>query len=1198
MNTAQIKTYAPKARRDFIKAVTSRAHLLGLDSNADKTKPVDIKGDVAFINGHVFPAKVGTLRKKIEARISKEGFEQVMEHVAYTWFNRFMALRYMELHGYLSHGCRVLSNPSGSSIPEILEHVTDIELPGLNKEEVVELKLAGNKDEELYALLIKAQCHALHRAMPFLFEKLDDETELLLPDNLLHTGSVIRGLVEEIDEDSWDKVEIIGWIYQFYISEKKDQVIGKVVKSEDIPAATQLFTPNWIVKYMVQNSLGRKWLATYPDSSLRAKMEYYIEPAEQTPEVQAELDAITPKTLNPEEITLLDPACGSGHILVEAYDVFKEIYLERGYRTKDISRLILEKNLYGLDIDDRAAQLTGFTLMMKARADSHNIFNLEQPIDLSHFRSIVSSACLDGNVIADALLKETTIPMVDEGLLFPENRRQQVITITEKSNVQRKDIIALVDLFKDGKTFGSLITVSDDLAGQLPAIYDLVNKGYRTDWNKQDKAEKLKPIVEQAIILANKYDHIVANPPYMVSQAMNQALKVYAKENYPISKSDLFSMFMERGFDLVKVDLGYIAMITQQSWMFLCSYESLRKRVFNSATIISMAHNGFGAFGADFGTTCFAILNKKITKYRGTFISLREEKNVEDKRELFLSGNNRFVVQYNDFQKIPGIPVAYWISNQFRLAFKHRPLKETAITREGMVTGNNELYLRFWYEISTEHIYVNASDRQDADASQRKWFPYIKGGAFRKWAGNKDYVVNWQHDGKHIRETIDLDAGRVRGSKFNLDYIFKPNVSWSALTAGYFSARVSHGGALFDSTGPACFPDPEYLFVIAGFLNSIVASKLLQIINPTVRFLPGDIGSLPLVKLEESKRSMAATIAEEAVKITEEDDNQFETSYLFTRSPFLLIKDKEDTISELWLKWKDLLENRIKNLCIIECQNNRVFIEAYGLQDELIPEVTKEQITLTLADKEGELKRLISYMIGCVMGRYSLDEPGIIYAHSGNYNFDSTRYETFLADEDGIVPITDMPWFEDDATNRFVEFIKIVWPEEYLVENLQFVAESIDPKSNEASEDTIRRYLSTSFFKDHLKTYKRRPIYWLFSSGKNKAFECLVYLHRYNESTLSRMRSSYVIPLQGKISARIDFLIHEIAAAQSTATKRKLSKELDVLVKKQSELKTFDEELRHYADQKITLDLDDGVKVNYTKFGNLLAEVKAVTGKD
>jgi SAM-dependent methyltransferase len=643
MNTAQIKAYAPQARRDFIKAVTSRGHLLGLDSKPEKIKPVVVKGDVAFINGQVFPAKVSTLRKSLEARISKEGFDQVMEHVAYTWFNRFMALRYMELHGYLSHGCRVLSNPSGSPIPEILEHALDIELPGLNREEVMELKLAGNKDEELYALLIKVQCHALYRAMPFLFERLDDETELLLPDNLLSSGSVVRKLVEEIDEDSWDKVEIIGWIYQFYISEKKEQVIGKVVKSEDIPAATQLFTPNWIVKYMVQNSLGRMWLATYPDSPLRAKMEYYIEPAEQTPEVQAQIDAITPKSLNPEEITLLDPACGSGHILVEAYDIFKEIYLERGYRTKDIPRLILEKNMYGLDIDDRAAQLTGFALMMKARADNHNLFNLEKPIDLGHFRSIVSSAGLDAEVIADALLKETTRPLVDDGLLFPETKKQQVLVITEKPEVKREHVIAMVDLFRNAKTFGSLITIPDDLVAQLPALYDLVNKDYRDDWNKQDKAEMLKPIVEQASILARKYNCVVANPPYMGNKGMTENLKELARTQFLSGRSDLFAMFIEQGLTLTK-NTGLCSMVTMHSWMFLSSFEDMRKRILDQSTISVLAHFGAKAFteisGEVVQTAAFSFYRKHINGYIPSFDRLVDVC-AEEKKSILASGSTR-----------------------------------------------------------------------------------------------------------------------------------------------------------------------------------------------------------------------------------------------------------------------------------------------------------------------------------------------------------------------------------------------------------------------------------------------------------------------------------------------------------------------------------------------------------------------------
>lgn len=1199
MNTAQIKAYAPKARRDFIQAVTNRARLFGLAEDPKNIKPMVIKGDVALINGNAFPAAIGRLRERIEARIRKDGFAYVMEQVAYTWFNRFMALRYMELHGYLSHGYRVLSNRDGSLIPEILDHAMDIDLPGLNRDEVIELKLAGNRDEELYALLIKAQCHALHNAMPFLFERIDDETELLMPDNLLHSGSVIRKLVEEIDEESWEKVEIIGWIYQFYISEKKEQVIGKVVKSEDIPAATQLFTPNWIVKYMVQNSLGRKWLATYPDSPIRKKMEYYIEPAEQDPDVQAAIDADTPKALNPEEITLIDPACGSGHILVEAYDIFKEIYLERGYRTRDIPRLILEKNLYGLDIDDRAAQLTGFALMMKARADNRRIFEMDPPIDLRHFRSIKSSACIDGAVIADALVRETEKPIVDDDLLFPETRKQQILTVPEKTIVTREDIFSLVELFKHGKTFGSLIMVPEDLAAKLPAMHDLVNKDYHGDWNRQDKAQQFRPFVEQAIILARKYDCVVANPPYMGWNGMNVQLKTFLQKIYKDMRSDLFSAFIIRIMEMTIKD-GFLGMMTPFNWMFLSSFEKLRYKILDMYTLTSLVRPEFHAFfDSAYVSICgFSLKANTTSKFKGTFIDLGEFYGTDIQPLKTLEGIKNpscgwcYSASAEDFKKIPGAPIAYWETDRIReIFYKTDSLDKYAKIGKGLDTGNNDRFLKLWFEVSR---------------TSTKWIPCLKGGPFRKWYGNFDYVINWGNDGEELKTFV---GSNLR----NANNYFKSGITWTRVSCKSTAFRRFDEGFVFESTGPCIFPQEIDKDALTAFLNSKLIIKLLKIIAPTLDFQSGHICKIPCLPRVISISSIKEN-ASRCIDISRIDWDFFENSWDFSVLPLREKNFQRDYLEKSYFVVCDHWRSITQEMQRLEEENNRIFIEAYGLQDELTPEVPLNEITLTCnpyyrygnnrSEEELEvllqadtMKELISYSIGCMMGRYSLDEQGLIYAHSGNIGFDPNRYKTFPADEDGIVPIMDINWFEDDATNRFVEFIKIAWPEEHLDENLKFIAESLGPKAGETPKEAIRRYMSTGFFRDHLKMYKRRPIYWLFSSGKHKAFECLVYLHRYNESTLSRMRSSYVTPLQGKINSRIEYLEHESKQADSTATLRDINKKLDLLRKKQLELRAFDDELRHFADRKISIDLDDGVKVNYGRFGNLLAEVKAVTGK-
>lgn len=1179
MNKAKLKTYAPQARKDFIAAVTQRANLLGLSESAGKFEalPAERRGDVVLIAGREWPASVAQQRDRLVRRIQRDGFGFTCEAVAYTWFNRFAALRYMELHDYLGHGHRVLSSATAGGLPDILAHAADLaasrELPGLDAAHIAELKLAGNKDGELYRLLLVAQCNALSAAMPFLFERIDDETELLLPDNLLRTDSVIAKLVAEIPEEDWAEVEIIGWLYQFYISEKKDQVIGKVVKSEDIPAATQLFTPNWIVQYLVQNSVGRLWLMANPTSTLKSEWPYYIEPAEQTPEVNAQLDALIQTrmaedggSLNPESITVLDPACGSGHILVEAYALLKGIYLERGYRLRDIPRLILEKNLYGLDIDDRAAQLAGFALLMKARADDRRLFNDPPRLNVL---SLQESKGLDLDELA---------------------------THVAPFGVQRATVKALRDTFEHAKTFGSLIQIPDALNTQLPTLAEALGKANETgDLYAQAAAQDLIPLVEQAQVLGRKFDAVVANPPYMGGKGMNRALKEFAKASFPDSKSDLFAMFIERGFAWCKPN-GFNSMVTMQSWMFLSSYESMRASLLERQTLACMVHMGNGVMGIAFGTAATILVNSHVDGYQGSF-SYCENEDIDEngKPRYFPIKNDRLrTARLNDFKGIPGVPFAYWTSLAFRRVFKFPLLKTYAVTREGMVTGNNELYLRYWHEVAHTNISFDSHNRIEALNSRKRWFPYIKGGGYRKWSGNREFVVDWQDDGRRIRETVDVDTGRIRGSKFNLDYIFKPNVSWSALNASYFGARLTNGCSLFDSTGPACFPEAEVIHYINGVLNSVVAVEVLKIINPTVRFLPGDIGNIPVAKLDDSDLGRIKIISARAVSISDEDDFESETSSLFSTFPMVIFS--ESNLLSAWCRWKQVVEDRESELLNVEIENNRILIKAYGLEGELSADVPKDQITLCKVDREEGVQRLISYAIGCMMGRYSLDEPGLIYAHAGNVGFDPTRYKTFPADADGIVPITDELWFEDDAANRVREFLRAVWGADTLDENMTWLAESLGTKANETPDETLRRYLADKFFKDHLQTYKKRPIYWLFSSGKQGAFQALVYLHRYHEGTLARLRAEYVVPLTGKMQTRIDMLEKDAAAAPSTAARNKLNKQIEKLRKKHVELLAYDEKLRHYADMRISLDLDDGVKVNYGKFGDLLAEVKAVTG--
>ena len=1182
MSRNTLEAYAQKARRDFIAAVTDRAAFYGL--TAKIIEPVVEQGDVTLIGTRAFPRNVAKPRERLEKQIRHDGFEQVMEAMAYTWFNRFAAIRYMELHGYLDHGYRVLSHPEDQDQPEILEHVADVNLPGLDRERAVELKLDGAQDEELYRLLLKAQCNALHQAMPFLFEHIGDETELLLPANLLHTDSLIRQLVESIDESAWGQIEIIGWLYQFYISEKKDEVIGKVVASEDIPAATQLFTPNWIVKYLVQNSLGAQWMRTYPSSQLKGQMDYYIEPAEQTDEVKAQLAAITPGTLNPEALTLIDPASGSGHILVEAYELFKAIYLERGYRQRDVAQLILEKNLFGLDIDGRAAQLTGFALMMKGRADDRRLF--EQGVKL--------------NVIA----------LVDS-TRFDAERLAQSVKLSDY-RLQLGDLTELKKLFEHATTFGALIQMPKGLVAKLPALKRLSETSGQ-DLFVVDELKILAQLVQQAELLAAQYDAVVANPPYMGSRGMNALVKNFFKDLFPDAKSDLFACFIERGYTLAK-DVGHNAMVTMQSWMFLSSFEEMRERMLRDKTITTMAHFGAQAFGSISGavvqTAACVLENRSPQSYRPVFFRLLDG-GEESKQTALAHGENRFDnTAQVEFKKIPGSPVAYWVSERMRSVFEEGTLLGKLVdVRQGLATANNDQFLRRWHEVDHGKCAYGCESRDAAAQSGKKWFPYNKGGEFRKWYGNQEYLVNWEYDGRAIRAFGTENGGRARSRAQNTEFYFQESLTWSDVTSGPVSFRVNDSGGIHDVAGMSAFSFRGLgRSLLAGYCNTPIVLAIARTTNPTLHFQIGNFVNIPFIETVVENLSLNVTKnVDRLVRTTVIDWNAYERSWGFESLPIMMVSsDATPTLESSYTGWAALNRETIAEMKRLEEENNHLFIDAYGLRDELTPDVPVEQVTLTvnpayryggkLTEEEqwtcfqrDTMKELVSYAIGCMMGRYSLDAPGLIYARSGNVGFDASRYTTFPADSDGIVPLTDIEWFDDDAAHRLIEFISVAWDKAHLEDNLAFLADNFSPKKNESSRETLRRYLCDSFFKDHLQTYRKRPIYWLFSSGKQKVFQCLVYLHRYNEGTLARMRTEYVIPLQGKLASRVRRLEGDIDAAASTAHRKRLEKERATLVKQQPELREFDEKLRHYADQRISLDLDDGVKVNYGRFGDLLA---------
>ena len=1201
METSNIKSYAPKARVAFMDEVAKRLNTFGISANKKgELQVVDalVQGSVLQIGDNNFDSKLAPARQRLVERSEQLGYAQLVEQVAYTWFNRLCAIRYMEIHGYLGHGFRVLSHPNGDKRFEILDHAQDAaEDLGLDRDRIIDLMLAGDKNEELYRELLLGQCHKLHEAMPFLFEALNDETELLLPDNLTRTDSILRGLVDSIPEEDWQQVEIIGWLYQSYISEKKDQVIGKVVKTEDIPAATQLFTPNWIVKYMVQNSLGAQWFATYPDSPLKAQMEYYIEPAEQTDEVNAQLKAITPESLNPEELTLIDPASGSGHILVEAYDLFKAIYLERGYRQRDIAKLILQNNLFGLDIDQRAAQLTGFALMMKGREDDRRLF--ERRIKLN-IMAMHNSNGLDPNTLA-----------------------QGINLASYQLNAD--DLTEFIKLFEHAHDFGSLIQIPPHLADKLPGFNNLVqSETHNPDLFVSEALQQLKPLVAQANILAAQYDAVVANPPYMGSKGMNTVVKKFAKDNYKGYEKDLFSAFIDRDLTFSKPH-GRLGFMSPFVWMFISSHEHLRTRLIDSETITSLVQLEYSGFdGATVPICTFTLQKGHVKGQKGCFIKLSDFRGSANQGPKTLEAiNNRdcgwfFETAQNEFKKIPGSPVAYWLSEILTLSFsENKKIADEGPVRIGLQTGENNRFLRFWWEVSINKFCPSFESNSKPTPEGIKWFPYNKGGQFKKWIGGQDFVVNWSDNGREIIEYQEyLNSIKPANSRMGIanssELYFKESISWSKVTSGGISFRLFTTGYIFDVAGPSFFPFSNIKYYL-GLLNSKVIPSIVAALSPTLNYEAGSIRAIPVII---NKVGAIEENVEEILKINIRDENTWD----FQSFPLLFnASESTPTLETSYKAWISQNQATIAEMQRLEEENNRLFIYAYGLQDELTPEVPIEQITLTVNPayrygvkgteqerntrfRSDTMTELVSYTIGCMMGRYSLDQDGLVYAHAGNEGFDASLYKTFPADSDGIVTIMDDEWYKDDACNRVVEFVKTVWGEENLTENLQFIADSlclnaIIPRKSETAVETIRRYLSTKFYKDHMQTYKKRPVYWLFSSGKEKAFECLVYLHRYNESTLSRMRTEYVTPLMGKYQAYAEQLDKQLEMAESTQDKKRLERDLKSINKKQSELREFDDKLKHYADMRISIDLDDGVKENYGKFGDLLAEVKKITGE-
>lgn len=1135
MDKNAIKKYAVWARNELIERVSQKADQYEISADADPT------ADSA--HGVLLTADEKKQRAALIAQVKEKGQDQVMEEVAYTWFNRFSALRFMEVNNYLPSRVRVFTDEEGAFKPEILTEAIHLELKGLDMERVYALKDA-NDDDALFKYLIITQCNALSGVLPGMFQKIADYTELLFPDNLLREGSVIEQMVTTISEADWkDQVQIIGWLYQYYNTEPKDRVFAdlkknKKITKEKIPAATQLFTPDWIVRYMVENSLGRLWVEGHPNDDLKASWKYYLDEAEQEPEVQKQLDDIKKEyaALTPEEIRCIDPCMGSGHIICYMFDVLMQIYEAYGYTTRDAVSSIVKNNLYGLDIDDRASQIAYFSVMMKAcQYDRRFLSRGIQP----HVYAIMESNGFDTN-------------MID--------------TFTGGRKELKSALNSLISDLHDAKEYGSILDVKPVDFPALYARFDEIRNGNPNLYTYQ-VLDELLPFVRMAEVMAQKYHAVVTNPPYMGSSGMSGKLSEFIKKHYPDSKSDLFAVFIERCGQMVKKDY-YQAMITQHAWMFLSSFEKLRKKMLQKTTI-NMAHLGARAFeeigGEVVQTTSFVLMNCSIQNYKGIYCRLIEPTTQQGKEDMFLRGDNRFKSSKSNFSKIPGSPVAYWANNKVIASFKNKLFYDYTISDGQNKTGNNAKFVRFFWEVSGHKV-----------GKDKKWLFYAKGGGYRKWYGNLIDVVNWSPEARAFYKKDHI-------CRIIPEYLwYAKGITWGLVTSALPSFRVLPEEATFVVGGSSIFfMDYKHYYYFLALLNSKVFLSIVQMLNPTLNFQVKDIRSMPIVLENADEVQM---LSKETVKLSEADWDSFETSWDFQKHP--LIRNTA-TIADAFAQWQTECNDRFSQLKVNEEELNRIFIDIYGLQDELTPEEDDKDVTVRKADLGRDIRSFVSYAVGCMMGRYSLDVDGLAY---GGGDWDDSKYKTFIPDKDAIIPITDDEYFTDDIVGRFVEFVRTVYGDDTLEENLKFIADALDGKGS-TSREVIRNYFLNDFYKDHCKTYQKRPIYWLFDSGKKNGFKCLIYMHRYQPDTIARIRTDYVHEQQARYRTAISGLERQISGA-STSDRVRLNKQLEKLKDQAEETRLYEEKIHHLADQMISIDLDDGVKHNYAIFQDVLAKIK------
>ena len=1183
MDKNAIKKFAVWARTELI----ARVSLKGVEYGITEDNIEDANAD--SVGGKVLTADEKKQRQALIAEINDKGYKQVMEEVAYTWFNRFSALRFMEVNGYLPSHVRVFTDEENHFKPQIITEAIHLDLDGLDMEKVYELKDA-EKTEELYKYLLIVQCNALNMILPGMFQKIADYTELLLPDNLLREGSVIQQMIELIPEDDWkDAVQIIGWLYQYYNSEKKDDIFAALKKNvkitkENIPAATQLFTPDWIVHYMVENSLGRLWLEGHPDIKSQllpteeeqsayaagnrdqedTKWHYYLEEAEQEPEVQAQLAEIRKEyaALTPDQLKVIDPCSGSGHILAYMFDVLMKIYESYGYTTREAVASIVENNLYGLDIDDRAAQLAYFAVMMKARQYDRRFFSRGiQP----HVYAIVESNHVDKFVVdyfcnGDMKLTAAMDTIISE--------------------------------LHDAKEYGSILTVTPQ---DWSALYDrFAEITEDINMSRETALRELLPLVQVAEALAQKYDVVVTNPPYMGASNMNPKLNEFIKNNYADYKSDFFSAFVIHASQMTKQS-GYCGFFTPYVWMFISAYEKMRNYLYNRTAVETLIQFEYSAFEEATVPVCtFAFQNRYVQK-KGCYLRLvdfRGGMEVQRQKTLEAIENHDCGFYYeqstDNFSKIPGSPVAYWVSKSVYLAFDNEKIGKYAISDGQTKTGNNDKYLRMLWEVPVLEI-----------GKGKHWVLHAKGGSFRRWYGNIDTLIDWSDSAReHYRKD--------RVARIAPEYIwFRNGICWTLISSNKLHGfRLLQDNSTFNLAAPSVFfDDDRMMFYILGYLNSKISQEIIALLNPTLNTNISDITSQPLCygKLPDQE-TCVIDLVKNNIFMSKNDWDSFETSWDFHHHPLFR---KVPTIVEAFDQWQTECDDRFNQLKANEEELNRIFIDIYGLQDELTPEVEDKDVTVRKADLGRDIRSFISYAVGCMFGRYSIYRDGLVYA-GGKWNYNAYedaawlcdgkpdviefyKQTHFMPDEDNIIPICDDEYFTDDIVGRFVEFVEAVYGTDTLDENLKFIADALGGKGQ--PKDVIRNYFLSDFYSDHCKIYQKRPIYWLFDSGKKNGFKALVYMHRYQPDTIARIRTDYVHEQQARYRTAIADLEQRIANA-STGERVKLNKKLTTLQAQDTEIRTYEEKIHHLADQMISIDLDDGVKKNYAIFQDVLAKIK------